>query len=459
MDKDETKPLLDLRECRGTLASGDDRVEVQFNLRFTHRGELEVSSIRLPLDRSTVFLMHLYSREELTVERLSLSALAPDGARISSEGVFIKSMETRHNAEEIVLELGLQMYDCEISWSPVSRGESPLGATRVCYWVQGLRGFRVQEVVRDSVRIAIGGDHAVDDPSTISGLLELSPFSDEAAFPVHESDDLDRHVRQALDLLSLAQGRFLRWCVREEYAGNVRTRWTIRVRNTSAGPKYAVFSFLHLQPVVDLLASSFTPRLVEETGVDVAIEWMLMNPPYYEAEFITLMTALEHLLDRFAETDPIRRWLFPKEVFRARIRPALLESLKQELIALKSDEIPESFPPVAEGRLGDLNRRTIRDLLMQFVEHYRVPVSDLEAHLRDLLRLRNRLVHAGQGSPDREPAYLLKSVVRLRELVVRCVLSIIGYEGHYNTYLPGERWVAFPPEPKGGTDPPLGDET
>lgn len=445
----ESGIALEFQACRGTVSLGDQSAAIEFDLKYLHTGEIELSTVQLPLTRATFFLID-QDDDDLIVAPLSLRAAAPNGTRLASDDLFIASETINHTQNGDTLELQLQTHELDIAWPDTSSEQKDQQLTRLRYWVQGLLGFRVSSVVCGSTEVAVAADSKLDDFRLISGSIQLSLADENPAQAVMGLPDADRLVRRALDLLSLAEGRFLRWCMRDEIVGDRKVRSTIVVRDGGSRPKFAVFSHLNLQPVLDLLTDRFSDELIEKSGVDIAIEWMLMNPSYLEAEFLTLSTALEHLLDRFATAHPGNRSLLPSADFRNSIRPEIERSLRDAVIRLRLGAEEESTLASISARLGGLNSASLPDQLNALLRHHSVPVADIASRIPDLLRLRNRIVHAGQASPDREPTYLLRSVVTLRELLVRILLSIIGFRGHYNSY-PGQKWTEFPPIPPKAT--------
>src|SRR5262245_19025603 len=76
-----------------------------------------------------------------------------------------------------------------------------------------------------------------------------------------------------LDVLSLAQGRLIRWSIRQVFAGDAFVSGVCRGRKDTTPPFEPLFSHLHLQPVLDLAITKYTAALRDRTGLDVAIEW------------------------------------------------------------------------------------------------------------------------------------------------------------------------------------------
>ena len=99
------------------------------------------------------------------------------------------------------------------------------------------------------------------------------------------------------------------------------------------------------------------------------------------------------------------------------------------------------------ARIGEINRRPLRDLLFAFLEHYGVPLNGIQNdEISALVQVRNSLVHGGEFRRSPEASRLTDHLLLLQELLRRIFLSLLGYSGHRSSFLNGEQWEEFPPK-------------
>ncbi len=277
------------------------------------------------------------------------------------------------------------------------------------------------------------------------GVAIDSPFSGTSPTP-QQLEMIDAEVRRLLDVLSLAEGRFMRWSIRQVWLGGQLHSALCRGPMPSSEPRFPLFSLLNFSPTVSLAVDRYTEELCENSGIDVAIEWFLMHPRYTEAEFLTGMTALEHLIYVFVKRNP-QGGILPRSIFKNLVRPRLKAALDEVFQFLLQNAVPNAgeAQEVMTQKLGELNRRTLQTNLQALLIHYAVPVLDIEGEVRSLIELRNQIVHRGHRAESNLPQPLSYYAAVLRELLTRIFLSLLQYRGEYQSYLEGPEWKQFPP--------------
>jgi len=213
----------------------------------------------------------------------------------------------------------------------------------------------------------------------------------------------------------------------------------------SSEPRFPLFSYKNLTPIVSLAVERYTEELCENSGIDVAIEWFLMHPRYTEAEFLTGMTALEHLIHVFVKKNP-EGGIFTGDIFKEVVRPRLKAALDEVFQSLQNT-VPkeEEVQEVLSQRLGMLNQRSLQTNLRTLLTHCAVPVLGIEKEIPSLIKLRNEIVHRGHKAESGLPQPLSYYTAVLRELLTRIFLSLLQYRDEYQSYLNGPEWKKFPP--------------
>jgi hypothetical protein len=176
-----------------------------------------------------------------------------------------------------------------------------------------------------------------------------------------------------------------------------------------------------------MAVEQYTEELCKATGIDLAIEWFLMHPRDSEAQFLTGMTALEHLIHVFTEQHP-QGGILPRHIFKQKVKPQLQDALASAFKALPAEILSERSD-AQEGmtqKLGELNRRSLQSNLAAFLKYYGVPLSDIETEIPALISLRNNVVHIGHQREADRAHPLSYYVAVLREFLTRGFCLCLG---------------------------------
>lgn len=93
-------------------------------------------------------------------------------------------------------------------------------------------------------------------------------------------------------------------------------------------------------------------------------------------------------------------------------------------------------------KIPELNRRSFIEQIEALLEQWNVARTLIETEtLADLIKLRNDIAHRGGAEEDES---LWHSILLIREIVVRLVLSMLRFEGTYQCYLGGRHTRRFP---------------
>ena len=247
-------------------------------------------------------------------------------------------------------------------------------------------------------------------------------------------DECDELAERAMHLLSLAQGRWYNWAARIVYRqdeeGAKKLFRCVRPRERRDAVRIHLFHHLNLGPSLELLRTSYTRKLIEETGLDTALILMLTASPYTEGRMWNQLVALEHLLTKF-EVKAIG--VIDKKVFQNELKPLLRKVLEEAIqkgwVSPEKDEYT-----IFKQKIGQLNSPSLYSKFLQFVDYYKVPLADLDPEDVKfvVVHCRNDLAH--QGVPvrigeDRDRLYLMADLAE--ELLNRIVMAMLGYEGQY----------------------------
>jgi hypothetical protein len=201
-----------------------------------------------------------------------------------------------------------------------------------------------------------------------------------------------------------------------------------------------------LQPIIEHGVQNYTRELISETGIDVALEWHLMHHSYNEGNYLSQMTALEHLVSVFREKKPSNRVL-QKSKFRNILKPALQEKLDEIIPQLCDDSLEkEDCLKIIEefkNKIGNLNQQSLQSSTESMLSEYCVPLDGLNDFIPDLINVRNDIIHRGLHNKSTNQKSLSIYLLVAEELLRRIFLALLNYEGKYNTYFMKNDYVLF----------------
>ena len=96
-----------------------------------------------------------------------------------------------------------------------------------------------------------------------------------------------------------------------------------------------------------------------------------------------------------------------------------------------------------KGRLGNLNMQSLQSSLRAMLQQYLVPLEGLDGLIRDLVNVRNDIIHRGLHEGSAYQKSLTMYLSAAEELVRRIFLALLDYNGNYQTYFAVAESVPF----------------
>ncbi|MEP6673064.1 MAG: hypothetical protein ABJF10_28140 [Chthoniobacter sp.] len=430
------------------LVEGELRADANSSpLRWTviveRTGSVAVEFEPVELASQTSWLLTMGMIQGKFVPRVSMRGTAPDGIVVESDHIHLLNVNTESDAAGTRLSLSASASKLRLLYRRMP--ETSRGVHAI-YFTVGMRAFGSPSTNCPIGRITLAGPTTLDRPDDVQGRVHIEATGEERPFAEWLSA-CDREVERVLDMISLAEGGFIRWSVRR-----IETEEGLTVIDChgakGAGPAWdGVFHHLNLQPVLDLAVTRYTEELCERSGLNVALEWFVHHPRYSELQLIAAMTALEHLVASFEQRHGVSGIMAPQ----------LFEKLLQEMQA-RCDEAQQNASDSGRLRidrvrqkLAHINEPSFRDKLEAMLATYNVPLAGLElSRISKAVAARNRILHRGLYRSKEGKADLQEHVAVLRELLKRIFLTLLDYEGQYFCLLNGPEWNHFPPSGETG---------
>lgn len=427
---------------RGQLTSGSSTWDVDLKVVCSEDGRVRLEFDDIPADPESMELYRIaVGGEGPIASYLEFAGAAEDGSTVDSKHVYITRAGIQGSPKGLRVQLKGEAATLTVGQSMLKEEEAK--RYRVRYATIGLRGDGAIRPDYNGLSIRISAPLELESYTLLAGEVVLE---EEAHCELEEwLDVVDRRTANLLRVISLGQGRLIDWSIREVWIGDkLISQFFTGARTVGRGSEPA-FSHLHMEPVLDL-ALVHMDDLDGQHNLFVVIEWLLIESVYSEVRFLTAATAFEHLLTADTEIDGS---VLPKNVFRDAVRAPIEElisgSIRERLLETMEHDGEAVTAAVSElrAKLGNLNGRSFRSKLEDFLRRHDVPLCDVEVPVHELLRTRNSLVHGSEDLHDGSQPGLTVRTIMMREVLRRTILAILGYQGPFYSYVRGPEWLTF----------------
>lgn len=409
----------------GQLAGYGETISVIFDAHVDNRGVLQLRFDPLPISSPALFL----ARDVAGSRRVTYWNLTGNGAigeSFRSEKFYVSSFGHRSGPDG----LGTVEIEGSCSMAEVLRPmEQDVPKAQLVWRVRQFNTHRHLHRDMPTGRLLIAGHEPAEDQQAITGHLAIVE-TDTPANPAWWAD-AERQLEHVTRVLSLACGTYLRPYVEQRIQGRTNTL-RIYGRSDAAKPFLPPFHFLHLEPIFNHACDSFQDRYSAFRALDAALQWLLTPAHYDEMRLFTSMTALENLLEIDTRTQ------------RTILKPT---AFKKIATALRVHLVELGVPQTMLAKLPELNRPSFADQLAAFFVARNLVIDDFpEDAIAAAISARNAIVHRGIYFDEaRGPQTdLWDHIITARELVIRALLSALGFQGAYFSQLHGNKQIMFP---------------
>ena len=438
----QDKGLSEFKSFSGDIQAGSDTAPIIFRARIDVAGEIEFDFDAIVLTKESSFIMKWWDGAWSCSGCFTLSGKAEDGTEFKTENLHFNSLLKKSSEET-----GSRMNpDGRCSQAEFLRKLAVQAAKPMLRMhVKGFQNLGQLNSKCPLGMVAMVGKMSIDNPDAITGHITVQSENEPADLTAWhtEANKLLEHIRR---VMSFASASALRGPIIEFFAGDeLKVVALSQTRQTSA--PFRTFHPLNQQPVFDAAVNSFFNPPFEVKNLFFAIEWFAMEATYNEVRLVNAMTALENLVaSNLGDNDAL---IQPEKEFE-KTRRVLRKVLKKCVGKWSSEEAKRADEIVLElnERLADLNRRSILKKLMTLAKLWSVPLDGIgKGKIKAAKQARDRIVHRGHyyddGKEKSDDLWQHGTVVR--EIVVRFLLTAIGYRGGYISYIGGCHDAQFPP--------------
>ena len=431
------------RSFPGTLTGAGHEIAVQFRAHIDGSGEVQFEFDDIVNSTAAIAMQGESLNARVRPTSFTLSGTSQDGVPFNtSRFQFGPTNLSWHESSGTVLKMSGRclegLFTCCEPDHPVT------GPVLRCR----LRGFRATDVLAQRCllgRVAMEGASGIESPDTPSGILEIREQEsvDDVAVWRARADDLLDHIR---NVMSFAAGTTLRAPV-VEFKDGERVEVIVRSLTRQSHSAIPTINYQYQQPIFDAAVRSFFEPPFQVESLFFATEWLSMNTTYNEARLIYAMTALENLVESNLTEEMT---LIQTEISFRPLRRAIREAVRSYLNTVSAENLAAIAAEIEE-KLPDLNRRSLLRKLYLLADNWGVSLSGItEAQIRGAKRARDLIVHRGsyyrEGAPRSDDLWVHVTVIR--EVVIRLILTAIGYRGNYASFIGGYHEVPFPPQPQ-----------
>lgn len=438
----QDRGLFEFKTFTGCLQANGGSTPIKFSARIDNAGEVKFDFGTIPLTQETFFIKKCWAHESSAINCFSLSGKSDDGFEFKTTELQFNSLTTESTKDDgSCMSLIGSSSRAEFHRKLSEPAQKPL-------FRMHLKGFQNFNQLNSNCRLGtvlMDGNSSIDDPDTITGYVSVSPNNEIVDLSTwrKEASDLLEHVRQ---VMSLASAAVLHAPIIEYFAGHDVEVVAFSQTRQSPSPM-RIIHFLDQQPVFDAAVLSFFSPPFKVKNLFFAIEWFAMEATYNEVRLVNAMTVLENLVaSNICDSDAMIR---PPKEFE-KLRTKLRQVIKKCVDKWSSEEEEKAKEVVAElnERLADLNRRSIFQKLKTLSNFWLIPLEGIsDDKIKAAKKARDLIVHRGhyyeEGKENSDD--LWEHVTVVREIVIRFLLTAIGYKGRYYSYLGGYHESQFPP--------------
>lgn len=439
--------LLDARDCSGQLCWQENVLNMDFDLSCAKDGEIKLKLKDIPFGKDVLWLHELFHRKDRYFEFLQLKGSDGKGNSITSNSVVLNSLRNRSDKsgswicpEGTCMQLRLD------SDKPVT-----YEAAEVLLHYR-LLGFKCSGRLSGSADVGtveVAGYTKIENYDEVTGVLTIKAQPGRDFNLTNWIERCDKSVRSILDILSLANDRYIDWTSRTIFHDKSWMSSLFTGPREAGRPSEPLFTYLNLQPALNLALTNYSEEIKQKTGLDVAIEWYLIKSTYAEVQFLTAMTALEHLVYIYAEQKE-RSTIFENEIFENIIRPQIEGALNRSLEILVEKEesadkrkVYKKQIKAAKRKITELNRYAFKENLMRFLKEYKIPLDGIDQDIELAVDARHQIVHRGLYMQVSDDQSIRDHLAVLRELLKRIFLTLLKYHGEYQSFLNGQEDKSF----------------
>jgi hypothetical protein len=418
--------LFEKARYEGEIEIGPVKLPIGFDAEIDDTGALNITLDQMPVTKATLGIGSLSKGLGRKFRPAKLSGTSSAGTKLYSES-FIVTGHLNHTTSDG--DGDYVHYSGHCSRAEIRFDRTGEDRTHgLVWWFRRLETFRgINETIDLGVVGIAGAARDKEHPQRLTGTIGIKAETDDEDWIERALERIDHITR----VMSVACGLYLQPYVQQRYTTTEQIL-TVTRYGQAHEPSLGAFHYLHYDDIFKTACQSTSETCVKLKRLDNAIQWVLTPAYYTEIRLIGAMTAIEAILETvFSEDEK----LFLKKLAFEKVAKAVRTVLREMNIA------------DATTKVGELNRRNLQEKLQRYLVQCGINVSDLPADsVKRITKARNHVVHRGVYHADesQERGSLFDCALLAREIVIRILLDVIGFEGKYIAIYFGNDLKEFP---------------
>lgn len=427
--------LCEWRQFSGSLKVEESDIPVSFRALLNSSGEIEFDFDEIQIADETEFgIDFLFGGSGFT--HFSLDANSNDNVSLAIERIRFSSS---YDANIRKLRLSEGRYSkATFSRNLANYRNKPL----LKMWVLGFERSHSLEMACQLGMISLVEVPSEDDNDKLTGLLQIEATTDVSdIFAWHE--EATKLLEHILIIMSFASGLMLRAPIIQFDSRDKLVLDSLPQISQLSNSSLPVIESYSKRAIFQAAVNSFFNSPSKVNNLLIAISWFVMNSSYAEVRIVNSMTVLENLISSNLDKNDLLivqdNKLF--ETYRRVLRKILKDCFKKWS---KEDEKCQGKTLLdINENLANLNRRSLRHKIYILADKWSVSFEDIgEDQVKQVINARNMIIHQGHYSTNQNNALWGHAMIA-RELVVRFVLSAIGFKGDYISHIGGYHLAYF----------------
>ena len=419
--------VLPPEQFTGEFTIGTDRVPITLTACAGPSGrlELDVEPISTSIYPSGVrALLQLVDGSWYTFREFGFDCKTAGGKRLKSDTAYLVG----HNLNSRGLNVTLRTRQASLKMMSSESRDQP----ELRFWLLGFECFPAVDATSGLGSVVARGATQATGTDEITGCIAVKGPPDSELSAWRESaEHMLKHLRS---VLAFARASPLPMPVAEFYYGD-GVEATFYQTGGGHAPETPPMSHLNLEDIVVTAVTNIETVDAYREVFEMAIGWFVVRTTVDEIRLLSGMTALESLTSRSPDKSPT-----------STVRSSEFRKFSKTVKKLVAEYtgFDDANKKAITAKIPDLNRHrsSTRDKIEALLNQWNIPRTSIGSDvLRELIVLRNEVVHTGSAPKNKD---LWPSILFVREILVRLVLSMLKYEGTYQCYIDGIHMRRFP---------------
>lgn len=431
-----SKLLMESKSFSGSLSFHENILKLDFSVHIEISGEAVLLIPSIPLNMETKFISDGFHNTGTKFNKFSLSGTSSDGVTFKSDNVIFTCLNSHSSQTSSKIRPNADYSSAAITM-PCDTTSNP-----ILFWrIKGFQSFSPLSIETDLGTVEMIGERDADGKNEVSGYIKVTSSSSQEYFESWQKK-ANTFCNHLLYVMSFAANTDLA-CPIIEFVHQDKIEIKLHSCGKQQKSVYPPIHWMNLKEIFQCSIKNYFDPQFEVKNLFFAIQWFNIHNSYREANLISSMTVLENLIDsNLTNQDCL---LFTDKQFNY-LRKKLSCVVKEQIKEWTDDESAQNkLISDINGKFSDLKRRSLIDKINLLAMRWGVVLDDIAPEkINGAKSARDHVVHRGHYTPKNHmTGDLHDHVLLVREIVVRFILTSLNFEGRYESYVDGQKYIVF----------------